>query len=300
MLENFACGLLCSDLKTRKIFFANQYLIQSLLFEKAASFEDDDVENIFTKGAQLFIESYLYPSLVVEKELVEVQLVLKNALGKRVPVVVNVKLIENRVYWTILTSIKRDELYDELIEIKDRLELKTEALAEAAFIDPLTKLLNRRAGLKQGHEAFVEAKENNSTIALFMLDVDFFKNINDQYGHAKGDEVLILMSEALSAMHCEEIVIRWSGEEILILASSITLAKAQDMCQKIKTELSNIQTGLGALKVSIGTAVVSLSSESKISFDEALAAADKMLYQAKHHGRDRAEFIELPASANGL
>jgi diguanylate cyclase (GGDEF)-like protein/PAS domain S-box-containing protein len=162
-------------------------------------------------------------------------------------------------------------------------------LARAAATDPLTGLANRRA-LAQAYDKISRPAADaagGSYIALF--DLDHFKLVNDQHGHAAGDEVLKRFALILrSRMRAEDLVARIGGEEFAVLFSGITEREAMDACERVRAQFAarTNRTSDGAeirTTVSVGLAAV----EPERTFTESLEVADQALYQSKNGGRNR-------------
>ena len=168
-----------------------------------------------------------------------------------------------------------------------------DALAHKATHDSLTGLLNRRAIIDRLSEEICRAKRYNGLLAVGMCDIDYFKQVNDTYGHQTGDDVLCGLARIMSENLREyDSIGRVGGEEFLLIAPM----KAAIDCPGIFTRLceqvaeSNITTRSGVLTVtvSIGVAcVVAGSTVDDITVDDILDAADTALYLAKSEGRNR-------------
>jgi diguanylate cyclase (GGDEF)-like protein len=174
-----------------------------------------------------------------------------------------------------------------VLVIVDELE---HALRTQATRDPLTGLLNRRG--------FFETAKTHQTehMSLFMLDLDDFKAINDEFGHDQGDHVIALFARCLqSRLPPNAVVARMGGEEFCALLPNTPLATAQTYAEDVRTAFAAESIALNharAHTVSIG---VSTAIEAGVrSVAEHLEHADRALYQAKRSGRNR---VELSTSA---
>ena len=174
----------------RGISFSNQYIADNLGWQQE-TLHGMSLSDIFTKASNIFIDSYVYPLLIHELCAEELQLMMITSKGEKLPVVVNISLDKEQTsYWSIFSCASRDKLYQELIHTKELLEKQSEELLELATIDPLTGLLNRRELDNRANRMFSQAQRNKSSVAIMIIDVDFFKIINDTHGHTFGDEVL--------------------------------------------------------------------------------------------------------------
>lgn len=151
--------------------------------------------------------------------------------------------------------------------------------------DPLTGLLNRR-GLQQW-----QARAPRSvSLGVIALDVDFFKRVNDKYGHLVGDEVLKSIAVRLSNQRrATDATARMGGEEFVVLLSAVDLVAAADAADRIRgaMEEAPVRTSEGDVAITVSVGVYLLPAGwSQATFDGALKAADKALYQAKDRGRN--------------
>jgi diguanylate cyclase (GGDEF)-like protein len=155
-------------------------------------------------------------------------------------------------------------------------------LNREASIDPLTEVLNRRGLLIH----LDMMSDRQTTGALALVDLDHFKLINDQLGHAEGDRVLHDFARILvGAVRRTDLVARWGGEEFLVYFPGATEAVAQAVLMRIAERLRTVplaRVGDRPLTFSAGTTAVS-----RATFDEALRRADLALYEAKRRGRAR-------------
>ncbi len=146
--------------------------------------------------------------------------------------------------------------------------------------DTLTGIPNRRAALARAKE--VRRRGHVTSVALF--DIDHFKQVNDTFGHAKGDEVLRAVASTLAQQaRGSDLVARWGGEEFVAIAGA-DLAGATAFCERAREAVARLEIpGVGRVTISAGVSVVTGE------FDEALERADGALYQAKANGRNRVE-----------
>ena len=176
-------------------------------------------------------------------------------------------------------------------EVQQRFAKLVEAVdywREQSSTDELTGLLNRK-GLNQicSYE-FSRMKRSGSSFSLILLDIDYFKGINDTYGHEAGDLVLKSLADVLvSTFRASDSLGRWGGEEFLIVLPDTGLHGAIQVAEEarlsVEEMLIQMQGASLRLTVSIGVA----SSSDGASFDATLNFADKSLYQAKENGRNQ-------------
>ena len=165
----------------------------------------------------------------------------------------------------------------------DRLKREL-ALKDLASRDPLTGLLNRRSGehlLKQYDD---EKRQSKKSLCLIMIDIDNFKKINDTFGHAVGDQILISSSQLLkNKARNTDSFIRWGGEEFLIIVQDSRLKDALEFAERIRKSIEqHTDQVVGCITASFGVAESSLD-EGTASL---LNRADKALYKAKLDGKN--------------
>ena len=156
--------------------------------------------------------------------------------------------------------------------------------------DWLTRLSNRRDFYAQAAREVERSRRYNAPLALMMLDIDHFKQINDQYGHAAGDKVLRDLGEVCRAtLRNIDIAARMGGEEFAVLMPGTPMEMAVDAAQRLLQKLSGIVVDLPdqqfvSFTVSIG---VSILKSSDMAIDDVLSRADFALYEAKQGGRNQ-------------
>ncbi|AVX36983.1 sensor domain-containing diguanylate cyclase [Yersinia enterocolitica] len=160
-----------------------------------------------------------------------------------------------------------------------------QALEHAALRDPLTDLGNRRQFFPLVEQAHAQSQRYGHHFSLILLDVDHFKSINDQLGHHKGDEVLILLARTLESIIREsDSVFRWGGEEFAILLPLTNLEGALQVAESIRETIQMIcQPNLPQLTVSLGVAQHQIGEDT----DSLFKRMDEALYRAKASGRNR-------------
>ncbi len=157
-----------------------------------------------------------------------------------------------------------------------------------ARTDILTRLSNRLAFDEISGQIWNNAVQNDQDLCFLMLDIDHFKEINDNYGHHAGDMVLKTLSSILKKTVREgDVLVRWGGEEFAIILPQTSLQPAIKLAERIRKEIENLQIKTdGAIiktTVSIG---VSQKTDSTATIDELFSMADANLYKAKQGGRN--------------
>ncbi|PKI12919.1 GGDEF domain-containing protein [Colwellia sp. 12G3] len=162
-------------------------------------------------------------------------------------------------------------------------------LAQISRIDGLTQIYNRRHWQESLEQEYAKARRHDKKLSLIMLDLDYFKLLNDNYGHQCGDMVLIEVSALISSLlRVEDIFGRYGGEEFAIIlpetALSGAIELAQRICNKIATKVLIYKDQ--AIKVTVSLGVAQLSVEES-NYEELITLSDNALYQAKALGRNQ-------------
>ncbi len=281
----FPSGALVTD-PSRIITYVNSYFTTELLWQPGELI-GKSADILFTQSSRIFFQSYLIPTLLHEKVCEEMQLIIFNAQGQRIPITVNASISKDGcIYWSFFNASKRDQLYEELIKTREELEKQAEQLKSLASTDELTALLNRREMKYRSTLVLEQAARSRQSVGLLMLDIDHFKRINDTFGHLEGDRVLKQLGQLLKGFGRQtDLISRFGGEEFLLMLPDTSKSDTLLFCQRLHKLIKQIKVGDSALKASIG---VSISTD-KVSFTDLFSQADNALYKAKTLGRNRTE-----------
>jgi len=167
-------------------------------------------------------------------------------------------------------------------------------LEALAWTDDLTGLLNRRFFLRAADEECHRMRRTEQNAAVAILDIDFFKEVNDLYGHGAGDRVLKSIAQIA---HAElrgpfDKLGRWGGEEFVVLLTDVTPEKARIVCDRLRSRIQSalIETGDYRVCVTASFGYCMLSAGADVT--AVIEAADRALYEAKRLGRNRVEMGE--------
>lgn len=175
-------------------------------------------------------------------------------------------------------------------------------LKESARRDALTEALTRRAMEEMAEHELARSRRHGLPLSLLLLDIDHFKLVNDQYGHAAGDAALRQFAAAVRrCLRREDIFGRLGGEEFCALLPSTAVDGAAQLAERIRQSVANLAVEAGgnrlSLKVSIGVASL---GEHAGSWDELVNRADRAMYAAKRAGRDRVIVGDISLTETGL
>ena len=185
-------------------------------------------------------------------------------------------------------SAELAQAYEELAHSHRTISEQAKHLRELSIRDELTQLYNRRFFDEQSIRLFAQALRYERPLSVMLGDIDGFKEINDRFSHAVGDEVLRRVSKLLRAnTRIVDIVARYGGEEFVIVFPESPLEQAVKLCERLRRIINdypwrNIRPDL-TVTISIGVQ----SRHDETRFEELLSGADKKLYEAKKKGRNR-------------
>ncbi len=177
---------------------------------------------------------------------------------------------------------------------KKEIEILYEKVKELARIDPLTGLNNRRSFYDTALQIFQSAIRYKDSLSCAMLDIDFFKQVNDTYGHDVGDKVLLSVAQTCKKqIRTVDLLARFGGEEFCFLFCKSNIHESVLVAERIRYAISELKFNSGnnwfSITVSIGISEL-LSSNDNI--ENMIKRSDKSLYKAKRNGRNRVVLCE--------
>ena len=211
---------------------------------------------------------------------------------------------ERRAISEIFDVIRNADLQEERIsDLEQRvtklasenldLIVKNRVLAEASARDSLTGLYNRWYVIDKIESEINRSLRHGTSMALMMMDIDHFKNVNDTYGHTAGDHVLQVVARLLKeSCRVYDVPGRYGGEEFCLLLPEIAVMSTPHVAERIRHRLATTPMDVTGASVVV-TASIGIAGLDATSSDPALSPAalidraDRALYQAKHHGRNR-------------
>jgi two-component system, cell cycle response regulator len=194
--------------------------------------------------------------------------------------------------------VELQQLCDTFNATSQRLKSTIQMLEQTAVVDQLTEVYNRRYMMSEGQKLLEACIREKQPASVLMMDIDYFKRVNDTYGHLLGDRVIIYAASVLlSCIRTSDMVSRYGGEEFLILAPHADAGEASRLGESIRRHfMDNPYREEGVdiqLTVSIGVADYRQEASYGISaLEDMISRADQALYQAKHKGRNRVEILD--------
>lgn len=177
-----------------------------------------------------------------------------------------------------------------------RSDVQRRQLEDLALLDPLTGASNRRAMSAELEIAMNQSSRSGKPLGLIIFDLDFFKRINDRYGHDAGDTVLIQIADVVrGAIRRSDRFFRLGGEEFALLIPDTSASALRDIAEKVRLAvMRNVQCGDLDVTASLGASILRSGETANVW----RARADAAMYRAKHEGRNRTVIDELVAVNN--
>ena len=192
--------------------------------------------------------------------------------------------------------VEKSLLIEDLAAANRKLLEAQEALQHQAAHDPLTTLWNRRGMVDVLGMELSRADREGSSLAVLVIDIDHFKQVNDVHGHAVGDDVLRETARRLQrGLRTTEVVGRWGGDEFIAVLRPCTLETAMRVAERSRVQVESlpILTRIGPIQLTVTVGAVVCPAGGTASPDRLIESADQALYRAKRAGRNRVEVEEL-------
>ena len=195
------------------------------------------------------------------------------------------------------SNLLLEKKIEENRKINIKLALANNQLKELAMLDELTAIPNRRSFRDFIDRAFSCFVQEGSTVSVIMIDIDFFKQFNDYYGHEEGDHLLVAIASQINSILEEpsEFVVRWGGDEFIYAAFNKSQDEIVKTANMINTKVSELKIKQedSYVTVSLGASTIPITEKSDIQ--KAMKLADQALYLAKSDGRNRVKSLCIDA-----
>ncbi|GIL18294.1 MAG: GGDEF domain-containing protein [Oligoflexia bacterium] len=187
-------------------------------------------------------------------------------------------------------QVKAGNIILKFLERGNMEALANQQLIEKAEKDVLTGAFTKRALLEKGPEAIKRAEFLNEELSILVLDIDFFKKINDGYGHAAGDYVIRQMSLIINSklIRSHDYYARYGGEEFVLILSGAPQKNAHEVAERIRTTIQGSEFIFEGKQIPVTISIgLATRKPNESNWDELFKRADEALYQSKQNGRNR-------------
>ena len=317
-LERLPCPVLITDCNGQ-IQHTNRDFKQLVASETHGT-----MDQYFPPSCHIFLHSYAWPLLLKNGEFNELYMQLFGADRQLIPVMTNARISEVRgervVVWLFFVAKERQRFeaellkarqsaqetarqladvitelhhaYGQLSQYAQEAKNKADQFAHLSLTDPLTNLGNRRA-LARNVKQWMHTANNDSAGSLLLVDIDFFKLINDRFGHPEGDKTLIkLAKRLLESVRTNDTITRYGGEEFAIWLPNTNLEGAKLTAERIHNNVSQILVANEKITVSIGISCITQNGlKADVFLDKLIEQADAAVYAAKTQGRNQTIYI---------
>lgn len=300
-VDDIPCAMMITDSEGHIVRMNGEFL--ALIGGTEAFWHGHSMDELMTPASRIFSQTHLFPTLHHTKSVREVFLHLRGFDGETVPVMINAvnKRLEmgDNIVWAFFVARERSRFEGELIKARaeaqalaqrlaasnKQVELQNRQLSELSLSDPLTGLRNRRA-LELAVQDWQRSASPNSSAALLMVDVDYFKRINDAHGHPEGDRVLVdLACQLQSRARASDLVARYGGEEFVIWLPGADKQAAAGFAKRVHKCARRVLSAAGPITVSVGVACAVYGTETNFLV-QLINRSDKAVYSAKTQGRN--------------
>lgn len=300
-VNDIPCAMMVTDPEGHILSLNQEFL--TLIGGDAEPWHGRSIDKLLTPASRIFSQTHLFPTLHHVGAVRELYLHLRGVNGEPVPVMVNavrrgLESSEN-IVWAIFVARARSRFESELIKARKealdlaqrleasnrQVELQNLQLSELSLSDSLTGLRNRRA-LELVVQHWQQKASSLSSVSLLMVDVDFFKKINDACGHPEGDRVLAIIAQQLQASaRNTDLVVRYGGEEFVLWLPDTDLETAVRVAERVHENTRTVRSPIGPVTVSVGLA--SALHDHRVDFlNHMVERADEAVYRAKSQGRN--------------
>lgn len=199
-------------------------------------------------------------------------------------------VLSNGVDDLIHLPLSSDELHQKMRLARRFIQLQTE-FRKQALRDPLTGVLNRRAVLDMLERELLRARRIGYPVAIAMVDLDAYKQVNDNFGHQAGDTAMASLAARIeSQLRPYDAVGRYGGDEFMVVLSNCSASRAQVICERIRSAVAASPFPIrhdAEVSITLSAGVTAAEPGETVSVCSLIQRADAALYQAKEAGRDR-------------
>jgi diguanylate cyclase (GGDEF)-like protein/PAS domain S-box-containing protein len=286
LLENLFDGVYYVDLN-RQITYWNKAAeritgyTKSEVMSKGCS--NHILRHIDYEGRELCVGDCPLRATLKDGKTREANIYLHNKQGHRVPVSVRIFPIKDAA-GEIIGAV---EIFSDITDHQNILR-EVERLRQAAYIDDLTQVGNRRFAEMTLQSKLYELQTLNIPFGILFIDIDHFKIVNDEYGHQTGDEILTMVGRTIANMLRKiDVVTRWGGEEFVVVLPNINLATIKDSAERIRVFIERSFIMVNDKKLEVTVSIGTTMAKGDDTLQLLVQRADELMYMSKQLGRNR-------------
>jgi diguanylate cyclase (GGDEF)-like protein/PAS domain S-box-containing protein len=247
------------------------------------SCQDNILNHCNEAGVELCKNGCPLTSTIQNGSLQETDVYLHHADGHRIPVRVRTSPIRDesgKIIGAVETFSNNTDLFKARYMIRN--------LEQTATLDPLTKIGNRRYGEIRLKSALMEFQETKNPFGLLFIDVDDFKKINDTYGHDIGDRILHIVANTIRLnLSQSDTIIRWGGEEFLILVDVSHPVNLREIAEKLRNLVERSHLQLANNEIGVTASIGATLAQANDTPETIVTRADQLMYKSKKAGKNQ-------------
>jgi diguanylate cyclase (GGDEF)-like protein/PAS domain S-box-containing protein len=244
---------------------------------------DDILMHVDNKGVNLCLRNCPLEKAILEGVTVEGEVYYHHKEGHRLPALIRVSPIRD----TAGIIIGAVEIFSDNSP-RVRLAEKIEELEKIALLDPLTRIGNRRYGDLNLTARLNELERYGWHFGVLFVDIDYFKKVNDLYGHDVGDRVLRMVATTIiNGTRSSDTVSRWGGEEFMILLPHVDAKQLKDVAEKIRLLVEKSSISVEGKNVEVTVSIGAALAHKDDTIETLMKRVDEFMYKSKSEGRNR-------------
>lgn len=244
---------------------------------------DNMLMHVDNKGVNLCLRNCPLEKAILEGVTVEGEVYYHHKEGQRMPSLVRVTPIRD-AGGTIVGAV---EIFSDNSP-RVRLAEKVEELEKLALLDPLTRLGNRRYGELNLSARLNELERYDWPFGVLFMDIDYFKKVNDLYGHDVGDRVLkIVATTIINGTRSSDIVSRWGAEEFMVLIPHVDAKQLKDIAEKIRLLVEKSSISVEGKNIEVTISIGATLARKDDTVETLMKRADELMFKSKSEGRNR-------------
>ena len=244
---------------------------------------DNLLQHIDVNGRKLCHDGCPLAATIRDGKTRESSIFLHHKLGHRVPVLVRTSPVRDE-HGTIIGAV---EIFNDNANSLQIMH-DYEKLKQEVFLDQLTGVGNRRYGETTLSTRIYELQTHTIPFGLLFMDIDHFKQVNDQYGHKVGDEVLAMVAKSISiSLRKIDVVARWGGEEFVVILPGATRSVTNAVAERIRMLVENSSIIVSGDKLNVTISIGATLSRTVDTIESIVNRADELMYLSKDDGRNR-------------